>query len=197
MVRTNFLMTAPLLMASFCSAQEKPNVVLILVDDMGYSDIGCYGGEILTPNIDALASKGVRFTQFYNTSRSCPARASLMTGLYQHQAGIGQMSEDPFANPDQKSPNDWGAFDRIAADYDHYARSWAEGVLAQLLGHAPSPEEIAEAVTAGERTRETLRKSAEDDRARDCSPAMAVGYGVDADSEEEKMQDYHTVRGIR
>ena len=108
MVRTNFLMTAPLLMASFCSAQEKPNVVLILVDDMGYSDIGCYGGEILTPNIDALASKGVRFTQFYNTSRSCPARASLMTGLYQHQAGIGQMSEDPFANPDQKSPNDWG-----------------------------------------------------------------------------------------
>ena len=75
MVRTNFLMTAPLLMASFCSAQEKPNVVLILVDDMGYSDIGCYGGEILTPNIDALASKGVRFTQFYNTSRSCPARA--------------------------------------------------------------------------------------------------------------------------
>ena len=89
------------------------------------------------------------------------------------------------------------AFGRIAADYDHYARSWAEGVLAQLLGHAPSPEEIAEAVTAGERTRETLRKSAEDDRARDCSPAMAVGYGVDADSEEEKMQDYHTVRGIR
>ena len=52
-------------------------------------------------------------------------------------------------------------------------------------------------MTAGERTRETLRKSAEDDRARDCSPAMAVGYGVDADPEEEKMQDYHTVRGIR
>ena len=78
MVKKNFLMTAPLLMASFCSAQEKPNVVLIMVDDMGYSDIGCYGGEILTPNIDALASKGVRFTQFYNTSRSCPARASLM-----------------------------------------------------------------------------------------------------------------------
>ena len=109
MVRTNFLMTAPLLMASFCSAQEKPNVVLILVDDMGYSDIGCYGGEILTPNIDALASKGVRFTQFYNTSRSCPARASLMTGLYHHQAGIGQMSEDPFANPDQQRLTDSGA----------------------------------------------------------------------------------------
>ena len=90
MVRTNFLMTAPLLMASFCSAQEKPNVVLILVDDMGYSDIGCYGGEILTPNIDALASKGVRFTQFYNTSRSCPARASLMTGLYSTRQVLGR-----------------------------------------------------------------------------------------------------------
>ena len=64
--------------------------------------------KILTPNIDALASKRCTFYQFYNTSRSCPARASLMTGLYQHQAGIGQMSEDPFANPDQKSPNDWG-----------------------------------------------------------------------------------------
>ena len=89
MVRTNFLMTAPLLMASFCSAQEKPNVVLILVDDMGYSDIGCYGSEIETPHIDSLALQGIRLTQFYNTSRSCPTRASLMTGLYQHQAGIG------------------------------------------------------------------------------------------------------------
>ena len=96
------------MIAPLCWAQEKPNVVIFLVDDMGYSDIGCYGGEIMTPNLDKLASTGVRFTQFYNTSRSCPARASLMTGLYQHQAGIGQMSEDPFKNPGQKSPNDWG-----------------------------------------------------------------------------------------
>lgn len=88
-------------------------------------------------------------------------------------------------------------FARIAADYDHYVRSWAEKVLAELLGHTPSTQEIAEAVTAGQHTREALRKSAEDDRARDCSPAMAVGYGLDADSEEEKMQDYYTVRGIR
>lgn len=106
-MKRNILLPPALLVSAFCSAEEKPNVVLILVDDMGYSDIGCYGGEILTPNIDALASKGVRFTQFYNTSRSCPARASLMTGLYQHQTGIGQMSEDPFTKPNQKSPNDW------------------------------------------------------------------------------------------
>ena len=108
-MRKSIIALTPLMIAPLCWAQEKPNVVIFLVDDMGYSDIGCYGGEIMTPNLDKLASTGVRFTQFYNTSRSCPARASLMTGLYQHQAGIGQMSEDPFKNPGQKSINDWGS----------------------------------------------------------------------------------------
>lgn len=75
---------------------ERPNIVLIMVDDMGYSDVGCFGGEIPTPNIDRLAASGIRYTQFYNTGRSCPTRASLLTGLYPHQAGIGAMSEDPF-----------------------------------------------------------------------------------------------------
>lgn len=87
------------------SGQERPNIVMILADDMGYSDIGCYGSEIETPHIDSLALQGIRLTQFYNTSRSCPTRASLMTGLYQHQAGIGWMSEDPFKNVD-KDPKD-------------------------------------------------------------------------------------------
>ena len=73
----------------------RPNIVLIMMDDMGYSDIECYGGLIPTPNINRLASSGVRYTQFYNTARSCPTRASLLTGLYPHQAGIGEMSEDP------------------------------------------------------------------------------------------------------
>jgi arylsulfatase A-like enzyme len=69
----------------------RPNIVLILADDMGYSDIGCYGSEISTPNLDRLAQRGVRFSQFYNAARCCPSRASLLTGLYQHQAGIGDM----------------------------------------------------------------------------------------------------------
>ena len=69
-----------------------PNIVLILSDDMGYSDIGCYGSEIATPQLDALARGGVRFTQFYNTARCCPTRASLLTGLYPHQAGMGHMT---------------------------------------------------------------------------------------------------------
>lgn len=69
-----------------------PHVVLILCDDMGFSDLGCYGGEIRTPHIDALASAGVRFSQFKNTGRSCPSRAALLTGYYQHEAGMGWMT---------------------------------------------------------------------------------------------------------
>ena len=73
---------------------RQPNVVVILTDDMGFSDLGCYGGEIATPNLDALAAGGVRFTRFYNTARCCPTRASLLTGLYPHQAGVGHMMDD-------------------------------------------------------------------------------------------------------
>ena len=72
----------------------KPNIIVILGDDIGFSDIGCYGGEIATPNLDALAANGVRFTQFYNTARCCPTRASLLTGLHPHQTGVGHMMED-------------------------------------------------------------------------------------------------------
>src|SRR6266566_6931061 len=75
-------------------ARSRPNIVMILADDLGYSDLGCFGGEIRTPNIDALAAKGLRFTQFYNCGRCCPSRASLMSGLYPHQAGVGRMTAD-------------------------------------------------------------------------------------------------------
>lgn len=73
---------------------EQPNIILILADDMGYSDLGCYGSEIPTPNIDRLATKGIRFTQFYNGARCSPSRASLLTGLYPHQAGVGYLTSD-------------------------------------------------------------------------------------------------------
>ncbi len=75
-------------------AGSRPNVVVILTDDMGFSDLGCYGGEISTPNLDRLAAGGLRFTQFYNTARCCPTRACLLTGLYPHQAAVGHMVED-------------------------------------------------------------------------------------------------------
>lgn len=72
---------------------EQPNIIIVLVDDMGYSDIGCYGSEIPTPNIDYLAQNGMRLTQMYNAARCCPTRASLLTGVYPHQAGMGDMVE--------------------------------------------------------------------------------------------------------
>ena len=89
-----------LVVLSFCisvaaPAQDKrPNIVLIMADDMGFSDIGCFGSEIATPNLDRLAANGLRLTQFYNTGRCCPSRASLMTGLYPHQAGVGHMVDN-------------------------------------------------------------------------------------------------------
>jgi arylsulfatase A-like enzyme len=92
-----YLWFAPMIfsMVTASIAQDSPpNVLLIVADDMGYSDIGCYGGEIATPNLDALAEGGLRYTHFYNTGRCCPTRASLLTGLYAHQAGIGQMTND-------------------------------------------------------------------------------------------------------
>ena len=91
---TRFL-TVFLCWASLAMADDnalRPNIILIMADDMGFSDIGCYGGEIQTPNLDQLAEDGLRYTQFYNTARCCPTRASLMTGLYAHQTGMGAMT---------------------------------------------------------------------------------------------------------
>ncbi|WP_193212071.1 arylsulfatase [Luteolibacter marinus] len=87
------LLLLPFLL-SLLPAAEKPNIVLIMVDDMGYSDLGCWGGEIETPNLDSLAKNGLRFTQFYNSARCCPTRATLMTGLHPHQTGIGHMTRE-------------------------------------------------------------------------------------------------------
>ena len=75
-------------------AAPKPNIILILADDMGFSDIGCFGSEISTPNLDRLARRGIRINQFYNNPRCCPSRASIMTGLYSQQANMGMMVSD-------------------------------------------------------------------------------------------------------
>lgn len=76
------------------AGSERPNIVILFADDMGFSDIGCFGSEIETPNLDRLAANGLRYTQFYNTGRCCPSRASILTGLYSHQADIGHMAGD-------------------------------------------------------------------------------------------------------
>ena len=80
--------------SAFGAVDSRPNIVLIMADDMGFSDVGSYGGEIHTPSIDRLATNGLRFTQFYNAARCCPTRASLLTGLYPHQAGIHHMVDN-------------------------------------------------------------------------------------------------------
>jgi hypothetical protein len=79
-------------LSSVKRAKGRPNIILIMADDMGFSDLSCYGSEIHTPNLMRLASQGLRFTQFYNAARCCPTRASLLTGLYPHQAGVGGMT---------------------------------------------------------------------------------------------------------
>lgn len=94
MIRFALVFVAFTLLSSRAGAAERPNVLLILADDLGFADVGCYGSEIATPNLDALAKNGLRFRQFYNCTRCCPTRASLMTGLYPHQAGVGDMTGD-------------------------------------------------------------------------------------------------------
>ncbi len=79
--------------------KAAPNIIVIMADDMGFSDIGCYGGEIKTPNLDRLAQNGVRYSQFYNAARCCPTRASLLTGVYPHQAGMGWMTNANLGTP--------------------------------------------------------------------------------------------------
>ena len=79
--------------------RERPNIIVMLADDMGFSDIGCYGSEIPTPNLDALAADGLRFTNFHNMSRCCPSRATLLTGLYSQQAGVGLMTDTKSSLP--------------------------------------------------------------------------------------------------
>ena len=94
-------------------AESRPNIIVILSDDMGYSDLGCYGGEIQTPTLDGLAGNGLRFTQFYNTGRCCPTRTCLLSGLYPHQAGIGWMMTD-------------GGYDGYRGDLNNICRTIAE-----------------------------------------------------------------------
>ncbi len=105
-------------------SDSRPNVVLIMVDDMGYSDIGCYGGEIPTPNIDALAAGGLRMSQFYNQARCCPTRATLMTGLYPHQTGIGHMTQAPYS---------LGRYDTWTENYQGYLNRNCV-TMAEVLG---------------------------------------------------------------
>ena len=94
------------------STNKRPNIITILVDDMGFSDIGCYGGEVETPHLDNLAQGGVRFTDFYNTPKCCPSRGSLLTGLTPHKAGLGWMTFDWQTHVDEDADGYVGTLNR-------------------------------------------------------------------------------------
>jgi arylsulfatase len=96
----SFFLIAVLIAVSSCKELpgDKPNILLILVDDMGWSDIGCYGSEVATPNLDRLASQGIRFTQMHNTSKCFPSRAALQTGIYARQSGYDKSYKQPLKN---------------------------------------------------------------------------------------------------
>jgi arylsulfatase len=127
MWRTIFkLSLTTLLLVGSATAADRPNIVVILVDDMGFSDIGCYGSEIPTPNIDSLAKGGIKFSQFYNTGRCCPTRASLLTGLYAHQTGVGHM------NADYKLPGYRGVLNKRCVTFGTIARR--AGYLSAMTG---------------------------------------------------------------
>jgi arylsulfatase len=87
------------LYAGPAASRERPNILCVIVDDLGFSDMGCFGGEIETPVLDALAAGGVRLTQFYNTGRCCPSRASILTGQYPHRVGLGHMTLNDLGHP--------------------------------------------------------------------------------------------------
>ena len=102
MTKTKTLCYFSLVLATLAlplQAADKPNILYILADDLGYSDLGCYGGEINTPTLDSLAAGGVRLTQFYNTGRCCPSRASILTGQYPHRVGLGHMTTNDLGRP--------------------------------------------------------------------------------------------------
>ena len=107
MPRLRIIMKLPLtfltllcLSAAPClNAADKPNILYILADDLGFSDLGCFGGEIETPVLDSLAEGGVRLTQFYNTGRCCPSRAAILTGQYPHRVGLGHMTTNDLGRP--------------------------------------------------------------------------------------------------
>lgn len=92
MIRTALITLALAALPVAGSAAGRPNVLVILADDLGFSDLSCYGSEIQTPNIDRLASGGAKFSAFYNSARCCPSRAALITGLHPHEAGIGSFA---------------------------------------------------------------------------------------------------------
>ena len=108
-----------LLTAQF-AASAKPNILFILADDLGYSDLGCYGGEIETPNLDELAANGLRYAQFYNTGRCWPTRASLLTGYYPHEIKRDRLPDFGGGGGNRNARQEWAKLlPKYLASYEY------------------------------------------------------------------------------
>lgn len=143
---------------------QRPNILLVMVDDMGYSDLGCYGGEIHTPTLDHLAANGVRFARFYNCAQCRPTRAALLSGIYPHQAGMGDMNEarpEPVLEESRLAGLPWFS----ARGYRHVARSAALGWLSDFHGGQVAPRPQAGLLAARTRLRPLLRHAGRCERA--------------------------------
>jgi arylsulfatase len=117
---------------------RRPDIVVVLADDMGFSDLGCFGGEVRTPNVDALAAGGLRFTRFYNASRCCPTRASLLTGMYPHQVGLARNGRDL-----SRGAATLAELLRASGYRTAMAGKWHLSETAPLGGRADSPRHLA------------------------------------------------------
>ena len=124
------------LVVSASLANDRPNIVLIMVDDMGWSNIGCYGGLVETPHLDRLAEQGIRFNQFYNGARCCPTRATLMTGLHPHQAGVGHMTLPMGKNRDWKPGESRSVHSFTTAERSHIPAAY-QGWLDESIPTLP------------------------------------------------------------
>src|SRR3954469_24996894 len=137
--------------SAYAETTNRPNVIIILIDDMGYSDLQCYGGEVPTPNINKLANKGVRFTQFYNTARCSPSRAALLTGLYSHQAGMGFL--DNMVVPGSKGTqgrlrDDCVTMGEVLQDAGYFTMMTGKWHLGHMHGTPPDKRGFMRSLTA-------------------------------------------------
>ena len=126
-------------------AAKRPNIIVTMADDMGFSDIGCYGGEINTPVLDSLAANGLRFRSFYNYARCCPTRASLVTGLYPHQAGVGHMMSE-FRKDGEPIPSYMGNLNKSCVTFAEVMKSAGYTTLMSGKWHVTPAEGTGEKV---------------------------------------------------
>ena len=178
------------------SAPSRPNIVLIVADDLGYTDLGAYGGEIFTPNIDKLASRGVQFTQFYVAPTCSPTRASLLSGVDPHAAGLGQMAEFPLAPNQQGQPGYKGHLSRHISTFAELLRQ--SGYQTYMVGkwHVGDEPDLIPTARGFERSFSLLDGGAQHFDAGGVSPTSGAAQYVFDGKPTELPENFYTTRAF-